>query len=103
MPEFEGSGRKNTGRKDKFSDENPLKDYHDYRKEYKKDTAREDMKKDGKIDVQKRSAEVILQEIISHKQNEKETFSPEEHNEFYTKLKKLRHEWYAARRREKIG
>jgi hypothetical protein len=41
LPTQIDSGRKDTGRTDKYSDETPKKDYQDYRSDYPKDeTAR---------------------------------------------------------------
>ncbi len=79
---FKDSGRKDTGRTDKYSDETPKKDYQDYRKDYPKEeeTARSISKEisDGKRKPQhigKKSTEVKKQELISHIQNFKETFT----------------------------
>ena len=82
MVEQKDSGRKDTGRVDKYSDETPRKDYQDYRSDYPKaeETARK-IAKDislGKIPprhVGNKSIEVRKQELISHIQNFKETFS----------------------------
>jgi len=87
MPRFMGSGRKDTGRTDKFSDENPLKDYQDYRKEYPvaQETARKEAKaiSDGKTKehfIGKKSIEVKKQELVSHLQNFRENFNSVEYN-----------------------
>lgn len=97
MPEYLGSGRKDTGRTDEFSDESPRKDYEDYRKKYSKDTAREDMKEDKKIDKQIKSKELCWQELQAHKEAFQETFSSEESNKYYKKLKELRRKWQFTR------
>lgn len=47
MPEYQGTGRKNTGRTDKYSDETPKKDYQDYRQDYSGE--RKDRKKSKEI------------------------------------------------------
>src|SRR3990167_225136 len=76
------SGRKDTGRVDKYSDETPKKDYQDYRTDYPKaeETARKISKDitDEKLKPQhigRKSIEVRKQELVSHIQNFKETFS----------------------------
>ena len=82
MVEQKDSGRKDTGRVDKYSDETPRKDYQDYRSDYPKaeETARK-IAKDislGKIpprNIGNKSIEVRKQELVSHIQNFKETFS----------------------------
>ena len=85
MVEQKDSGRKYTGRTDKYSDETPRKDYQDYRSDYPKEqeTARKISKDitDGVIKPQhigNKSIEVRKQELISHVQNFKETFSNQE-------------------------
>ena len=82
MVEQKDSGRKDTGRTDKYSDETPRKDYQDYRTDYPKaeETARKISKDitDGKLKPQfigRKSLEVKKQELISHIQNFKEIFS----------------------------
>ena len=79
MGVFSGTGRKNTGRTDKYSDEDPLTDYKQYRKDYPKDNARkqaEDIsnKKVNPHFIGKKSIEVRRQELISHIQNFPEFF-----------------------------
>jgi hypothetical protein len=76
------SGRKDTGRTDKYSDESPKKDYQDYRSDYPKseETARKISKDitDGNLKPQHIGSKSFLirkQELISHIQNFKETFS----------------------------
>src|SRR3990167_4249003 len=76
------TGRKDTGRADKYSNETPIQDYQDYRSDYPKaeETARKISKDitDGKLKPQhigKKSLEVKKQELISHIQNFKDTFS----------------------------
>lgn len=76
------SGRKDTGRTDKYSDETPKKDFQDYRSDYPKveETARVISKEisDGIRKPQhigKKSIEVKKQELVSHIQNFKETFT----------------------------
>lgn len=80
-----GSGRKDTGRTDKYSDETPLKDYQDYRRDYPKDseTARviakeisERLRKPQHIGG--KSLEVKKQELVSHIQSFQETFTHQE-------------------------
>jgi len=87
MPIFKGSGRKDTGRTDKYSDESPAKDYADYRKDYPlaEETARKQAKdiSDGKVKphfIGKKSIEVKKQELIAHLNNFQETFNSVEFN-----------------------
>ena len=82
MPTQIDSGRKDIGKTDKYSDETPKKDYQDYRSDYPKseEIARKISKDitDGKLKPQhigRKSIEVRKQEIVSHIQNFKETFS----------------------------
>src|SRR3990167_10841142 len=90
------SARKDTGRTDKYSDETPKKDYQDYRTDYPKaeETARKIAKDitDGKLKPQhigKKSLEVKKQELISHIQNFKETFSNNEKKAWRNKKDEL--------------
>jgi len=72
MPKHIGWGRKDTGRTDKYSDETPLKDYQDYRKDYPKEDegkARKEMAANGRIETQKKTVEMLKQELISKIQN----------------------------------
>ena len=77
------SGRSLKGHSgDKYSDETPKKDYQDYRSDYPKseETARKISKdiSDGVLKPQhigKKSIEVKKQELISHIQNFRETFT----------------------------
>ena len=91
-----GSGRKDTGRTDKYSDETPKKDYQDYRTDYPKaeETARKISKDitDGKLKPQHIGSKSFLirkQELISHIQNFKETFSNAEKKEWIYKRDEL--------------
>ena len=94
MPEYEGTSRRDG--------QNPDELFKKYRKENPKEkTAREEIKEDGTIETQTKSAEIIWQELTAHKQNEKETFSKEEHNEYYKKMKELRYAWQKANKKEK--
>lgn len=93
------SGRKNTGRTDKYSDETPRKDYGDYRKDYPNDNKnpRKEAKDitDGKINpkyIGIKTIEVLKQEIKSVIQNYQETFNSAELNEWENKLQRLVHE-----------
>lgn len=90
------SGRKNTGRTDKYSDETPEKDYKDYRKDYPNDnkeprkTAKDIT--DGKIPprfIGGKSTEVKKQELVSHIQNFQETFNNAETKTWKAKFKEL--------------
>lgn len=82
MPEYKGSGRKDVGRVDKYNDEAPKKDWQDYRTDYPKEdeTARK-ISKEITDNIRKpehigrKSLEVRKQELVSHIQNFKETFS----------------------------
>lgn len=97
MPEYKDTGRKNTGRTDKYSDEDPLKDYQDYRKDFPKDkeTARDTAKKISSGDIPPqhigpKSLEVKKQELISHVQNMPEFFlNSVVQNLYFAKLEKL--------------
>ena len=96
MVEQKDSGRKDTGRTDKYSDESPKKDYQDYRSDYPKseETSRKISKDitDGKLKPQhigRKSLEVRKQEFISHIQNFKETFSNAEKKQWLYKKDEL--------------
>jgi len=72
MPLHFGSGRKDTGRTDKYSTGTPKEAYDAYRKDYPKENegkARKEMAKNGRIETQKKTAEVLKQEVISLIQN----------------------------------
>ena len=90
------SRRRDTGRTDKYSDETPSKDYKDYRKDYPKEneTARnkaEDISKTKKEKfIGDKSFESRKQELISHIQNYKETFSNAEHKIWLAKFDVLK-------------
>jgi hypothetical protein len=88
---FKGTGRKDTGRTDKYSDENPKKDYDDYRKDYPNDNKqpRKDKKADPTKHVGVKSKQVQKQELISHIQNFQETFNSAELNAWQNKLNQL--------------
>ena len=93
---FKDSGRKDTGRTDKYSDETPKKDYQDYRTDYPKaeETARKISKDitDGNLKPQhigKKSIEVKKQELISHVQNFRETFTNAEKKAWLLKKDEL--------------
>lgn len=90
------SGRKDTGRTDKYSDETPLKDYQDYRNDYplKDENAREiardiTLKKRPVQFIGKKSLEVRKQELVSHIQSYQETFSHQAKKAWINKLKEL--------------
>ena len=90
------SGRKDTGRTDEYSNETPRKDYQDYRTDYPKaeETARKISKDitDGKLKPQhigRKSIEVRKQELVSHIQNFKETFSNAEKKAWMNKKDEL--------------
>ena len=96
MVEQKDSGRKDTGRVDKYSDETPRKDYQDYRSDYPKaeETARKISKDitDGKLKPQhigRKSIEVRKQELVSHIQNFKETFTNQEKKAWMNKKDEL--------------
>lgn len=96
MGVFKDSGRKDTGRTDKYSDETPKKDYQDYRRDYPKEeeTARKISKEitDGvrkPEHIGKKSLEVRKQELVSHIQNFKETFSNAEKKNWMNKKDEL--------------
>jgi hypothetical protein len=93
MPLFRNSGRKDTGRTDKYSDETPLKDYQDYRKDYpkEKETARAEKKANPEALLNKENKEVqkalqYSQSIQNWKINEQELENKV--NELIIKLKK---------------
>ena len=94
MPLFKGTGRKDTGRTDKYSDETPLKDYQDYRKDYPKENegkARIEMKKKQRIETQQKTVEMKRQELISLIQNSPSKFADSIHQNIFREasLKKL--------------
>jgi len=94
MPEYEGTSRKDG--------QNPDDLFKKYRKENPKEKeARKEMQEDGSIETQDKSAEVLWQELTSHKQNAKETFSEEEHNIYYKKMHELRYAWQKQNKKEK--
>ena len=91
-----GSGRKDTGRTDKYSDETPLKDYQDYRKDYPKseETARKISKDitEGRLKPQhigRKSIEVRKQELVSHIQNFNDSFTNAEKKAWMNKKDEL--------------
>jgi hypothetical protein len=64
------SARRNTGRTDKYSEGTPREAYKKYREDNPaKKTARAEMAKNGRIETQKKTAEVKKQELISLIQN----------------------------------
>lgn len=92
----QNSGRKDTGRTDKYSDETPEKDFKDYRKDYPNDNKepRKEAKDitDGKTKphfIGRKSKEVQKQELISHIQNYQETFNNAETKVWKNRLKEL--------------
>jgi len=96
MAKFFGTGRKNTGRTDKYSDETPAKDYADYRKDNPNDKkeARKIAKEisDGirkPEHLGKKSFAVKKQELTSHIQNYQETFNSVEKNKWEARLSEL--------------
>ena len=96
MAEHKNSGRKDTGRTDKYSDETPEKDYADYRKDYPNDNKEpRNISKDisdGRIPprfIGPKSFEAKRQELISHIQNFKETFSNAEKKIWVSKYSEL--------------
>jgi hypothetical protein len=97
MPEYLGS----TSGPDEDS---PLEKFNKYRSENPKEkTARKEMKEDKEISTQKSSYEVYQQEFISYRNSFKETFSKDESNEYYKKLKELRNKRNRALRLQKNG
>ena len=88
----ENTKRKDTGRTDEYSDETPRKDFEDYTKKNPHNYSRDDMKKDGKIDIQKRTIEMVKQESISCIQSYQESFNSAELNMWENKLSTLTHE-----------
>lgn len=96
MPTQKDSGRKDTGRTDEYSNESPKKDYQDYRRDYPKEeeTARKISKEitDGvrkPEHIGRKSLEVRKQELVSHIQNFKETFSNTEKKNWMNKKDEL--------------
>ena len=96
MGQFNNSGRKDTGRTDEYSNETPKKDYQDYRTDYPKaeEVARKISKDitDGKLKPQHigvKSLEVKKQELISHVQNFRETFTNAEKKAWLIKKDEL--------------
>lgn len=96
MAEYKDSGRKDTGRSDKYSDETPRKDYADYRKDYPNDN-KEPRKIAEEITLKIRkpqhigakSPEVKKQELIAHIQNFRETFNNQESKAWKQKFREL--------------
>lgn len=86
MPEYYGSSRsdgKDPGEEfKKFRQENP-----------KEKEARKEMKSEGIISTQKKSKEMVWQELTAIKQEYKETFSEEESEEYFKKLHAKRLEY----------
>jgi len=86
MPIWKGSGRKDTGRTDKYSDETPKKDFEDYRKDYPKENegkARKEMEKHKRIETQRKTIEMKRQELISLIQNSPSSFADSVHQNIY--------------------
>lgn len=96
MVVLKDSGRKDIGRTDIYSDETPKKDYQDYRRDHPKEeeTARKISKEisDGirkPEHIGRKSLEVRKQELVSHIQNFKETFSNAEKKNWMNKKDEL--------------
>ncbi|UVF62431.1 hypothetical protein [Nitrososphaeria virus YSH_922147] len=91
MVEQRGSGRKDTGRTDKYSDETPKKDFADYRKDYPNDNKepRKSKEKDPVKSVGKKSIEVRKQELVAHLQTFQETFNSVQFNMWKEKAEHL--------------
>jgi hypothetical protein len=94
--EDKSSGRKDTGKEDKYSNETPEKDYADYTKDYPNDN-KEPRKiakdiTDGVIKprhIGSRSLEVKKQELIAHIQSYQETFNNQQSKAWKNKFKEL--------------
>ena len=95
MPTHIDSGRKDTGRTDKYSDETPKKDYQDYRAD---NPASKDARKKAEDITKKlaepqhlgvKSVEVRQQELISHIQNYRETFDNQSKKQWKNKMEIL--------------
>ena len=82
-----------------FSSEDldPIEAERIYEEEVGELTPREDMIDNGVIDNQVKSKEVLMQEMISHKQQYQETFSPKEAEEYFTKLHYIRDQYRYAK------
>lgn len=96
MPIHYDSGRKDTGRTDKYSDETPKKDYQDYKSDYPtdKETARKEareitLKIKAPHFIGKKSVEAKKQELTSHIQSYQETFNNAEVKVWKNKFKEL--------------
>ena len=90
-----GSGRKDTGRTDKYSDETPLKDYQDYRNDNPVDDSRKQASYISKGIVRPhfiggKTLQVKKQELTAHIQIYQETFSKYEKREWLSKLGELK-------------
>ena len=90
------SGRKDTGRTDKYSDETPRKDYKDYRSDYPKEgeTARKEAEAitdniKRPYFIGKKNKDAQKQELISHIQNYQETFNNAQTKAWKVKLAEL--------------
>lgn len=96
MPEHIDSGRKDTGRTDKYSTGTPKEAYDNYRKDYPNDN-KEPRKiakdiTDEKIKprfIGPKSAEVKKQELIAHIQNFQETFNNQQMKAWKQKFREL--------------
>lgn len=87
--------RRDTGRRDEFSDESPLKDYKDYRKKHPRIKQARTSKQNKDFSYKgKRTKSIIQQELISHIQNFQETYNAVElnmwDNKYYTLSEELR-------------
>ena len=90
-----GTGRKDTGRTDKYSDETPLKDYQDYRNDNPIDDSRKQSSDISKglvppHHIGGKTVQVKKQELIAHIQIYQETFSKHERKEWLNKLGELK-------------
>lgn len=89
------SGRKDTGRTDKYSDENPKKDYQDFRadnpgeRKERKEAEEITLKIRSPQPLGKKSVELKKQELVSHIQNYQETFNNQMNKAWKTKLREL--------------
>ena len=89
------TGRKDTGRTDKYSDETPLKDYQDYRNDnpvYDSRKQSSDISR-GLVPphhIGYKSLQVKKQELTAHIQIYQETFNKYEKKEWLSKLNELK-------------
>jgi len=84
-------------------DFSPSEKFERYNKKHPKKDVRSDMADDGKIQDQKKTSEILNQELISHKQNYDSNLEGKAAEEYFKKLGELRAKVNKARRLERNG